>query len=81
MLNRRYPDSPGTALPRRRTCILIVTHQCNLNCRYCYESFKSAKAMPFDLAVDVLRSEFGMLARSSVISMRSLLSSWEVSQQ
>lgn len=22
----------------RRICMLIVTHKCNLNCRYCYES-------------------------------------------
>ena len=43
---------------RRRTCSLIITHQCNLNCRYCYESFKSKKAMPLDIAKEAVEREF-----------------------
>ena len=42
----------------RRTCSLIITHQCNLNCRYCYESFKSPKAMPLEVAKEIVRREF-----------------------
>ena len=45
MPDGKCQHSPEATLPRRRTCILIVTHQCNLNCRYCYESFKSQKAI------------------------------------
>lgn len=36
--------------PRRKTCMLMVTHQCNLNCIYCYEHFKSAQMMSFETA-------------------------------
>jgi len=42
----------------RRTCMLMVTHACNLNCTYCYESHKSNKKMPFDLAKSIIRKEF-----------------------
>ena len=42
----------------RRTCSLIITHQCNLNCRYCYESFKSKKAMPLAVAKEAVQREF-----------------------
>ena len=38
--------------------MLIITHQCNLNCRYCYESFKSKKAMPLEMAKEILAHEF-----------------------
>ena len=38
--------------------MLIITHQCNLNCRYCYESFKSKKAMPLEMAKEILAREF-----------------------
>lgn len=27
----------------RRTCMLMITHKCNLNCSYFYEGFKSDK--------------------------------------
>lgn len=42
----------------RRICSLIITHQCNLNCRYCYESFKSNKSMAIDLAKEIVEREF-----------------------
>src|SRR5208337_4292962 len=43
---------------KTRTCSLIITHQCNLNCRYCYESFKSKKSMPLELAKEIVKREF-----------------------
>lgn len=52
---REKPAGPDA---RRRTCMLIITHQCNLNCRYCYESFKSKKAMPLEMAKEILVREF-----------------------
>lgn len=40
-----------------RMCLLFVTHQCNLNCVYCYEKFKSPKRMTLETAKRVLADE------------------------
>jgi uncharacterized protein len=50
--------------PTRRLCMLLVTHQCNLNCVYCYEAFKSGKSMSMETAVRVVTAEFDLVARS-----------------
>jgi uncharacterized protein len=50
--------------PVRRLCMLIVTHQCNLNCVYCYESYKSDKSMSIEVAKRVVESEFDFVART-----------------
>ena len=42
---------------RRRTCMLIVTHACNLNCGYCYESHKKNAFMDSDLAKEIISRE------------------------
>ena len=42
---------------RRRTCMLMVTHACNLNCSYCYETHKCNAYMSLDLAKDVISRE------------------------
>lgn len=42
---------------RRRTCMLIVTHACNLNCSYCYESHKKNAFMNSELAKEIISSE------------------------
>jgi len=44
--------------------MLIVTHRCNLNCVYCYETYKSDKSMPIEVAKRVVDSEFGLVAGS-----------------
>ncbi|MDD3276697.1 MAG: 4Fe-4S cluster-binding domain-containing protein [Kiritimatiellales bacterium] len=46
-------------------CTLIVTHQCNLNCIYCYESYKSDQSMPIEVARKVIESEFEFVSRSN----------------
>ncbi len=44
--------------PKRRTCMLMVTHGCNLNCTYCYEKFKNgAKRMDTALAKEIILKE------------------------
>lgn len=43
--------------PRRRTCMLMVTHACNLNCSYCYETHKKNAFMKLDLAKDIILRE------------------------
>lgn len=49
---------------RRRNCTLIVTHQCNLRCRYCYESRKDGNSMSFETARNILEKEFQQGAES-----------------
>lgn len=53
-----------TGSKRVRICTLMVTHACNLNCTYCYESYKSDKAMTFELAQEILRKEVLMVKKS-----------------
>lgn len=35
---------------KRLTTMLIISQKCNLNCKYCYESFKTSKLMDFETA-------------------------------
>ena len=42
---------------RRRTCMLMVTHACNLNCSYCYEPYKQNVYMDLDLAKEIISRE------------------------
>ena len=43
-----------------RVCTLMITHACNLNCRYCFEKHKSGKKMSFDTARSILEKEFAL---------------------
>jgi len=58
---RRYANGGS---PVRRLCMLLITHQCNLNCVYCYESYKSDQSMPVGLARRIIEAEFDAVARS-----------------
>lgn len=42
---------------RRRTCMLMVTHACNLNCTYCYETHKRNAYMSTALAKEIILRE------------------------
>ncbi|TWH48792.1 radical SAM protein with 4Fe4S-binding SPASM domain [Sporomusa sp. KB1] len=55
-------ESLGERSSVRRSCTLMVTHQCNLNCTYCYESYKSDKQMPLELAKSLVEKEFEFVA-------------------
>lgn len=48
----------------RRTCMLMISHACNLNCSYCYEKFKSAKKMSFSIAKEAIQKEISFVKRS-----------------
>lgn len=50
---------------RRRVCMLMVTHACNLNCSYCYESHKGNNYMSFELAKDIILNEADLVKKSS----------------
>jgi uncharacterized protein len=52
-------DNPG-----HRMCMLIVTHECNLNCSYCYESHKSDKIMTPALAKSIIQKELDLVETS-----------------
>ena len=43
--------------PRRRTCMLMITHACNLNCSYCYEHYKKNVYMDTNLAKEIISRE------------------------
>lgn len=47
-----------------RVCMLMITHSCNLNCTYCYEEFKSAKKMDFELAKSIILKEVEYVKRN-----------------
>lgn len=44
--------------------MLMVTHACNLNCSYCYESFKRNSYMSFEMAKEIILKEAHMVAES-----------------
>lgn len=41
-----------------KTILLLLSHTCNLNCKYCYEKFKESKKMTWNLARQILEQEF-----------------------
>lgn len=58
-LIKRQKDNAGY-----RMCMLIITHACNLNCSYCYESHKSDKQMRPELAKEIIFSEIELVKAS-----------------
>lgn len=42
---------------KRRSCMLLVTHACNLNCSYCYETYKDDQMMTFSTAQKIIKNE------------------------
>lgn len=53
-----YPFSSCREYFERRTCMLLITHGCNLNCTYCYEKFKNgSKKMDISLAKKIIHEE------------------------
>lgn len=41
-----------------RTILLLISHSCNLNCRYCYEKHKDNRKMSVEQAIHILEQEF-----------------------
>lgn len=42
---------------RRRMCMLMITHACNLNCTYCYETHKQGLYMSIEQAKNIISHE------------------------
>lgn len=59
-----FDDYMGTT--RVRTCTLMVTHACNLNCTYCYEEHKDGKSMDAAMAISIVRREFDFAMTSGL---------------
>lgn len=49
---------------RGRVCMLMITHACNLNCSYCYESHKQNAYMPVELAKEIISKEASFIKES-----------------
>ena len=64
MSEKRPFLKPMRETPNRRECMLIATHDCNLNCSYCYESHKDKKKMPFELAKEIILKEIDFVKKS-----------------
>lgn len=63
---------------KRRVCMLMITHACNLKCSYCYETHKQNVYMTIDLAKDIILKEAKMIEK--VINlMKFKLILWVVS--
>ena len=43
---------------KRKIVTLVLTHQCNLRCTYCYEEHKDDHVMRYEQAVEILDNEF-----------------------
>ena len=42
----------------KRSILLLISHTCNLACKYCYEKFKDSRKMTLDDAIEILEHEF-----------------------
>ena len=51
-----------------RTCTLLITHRCNLNCVYCYESYKDNQKMSLEMAQSIIEKEFAAATQSGEFS-------------
>ena len=56
-----------------RQIILMISENCNLRCKYCYESFKSDHQMSVDTAIRLLRHEFDRLGKTPEIKFLSII--------
>lgn len=48
-----------------KMCMLILTHNCNLRCIYCYEKFKTSRKMTFRTALRCLNEQLDFVRESS----------------
>ena len=42
----------------KRSILLLLSHNCNLSCKYCYERFKDSRKMSLNDAIEILDREF-----------------------
>ena len=63
MKNVYYKSAPGDAFIRQ--IVLLITQSCNLNCTYCYESFKTSSFMSIEVCKKILTSEFQYAVKDS----------------
>lgn len=49
---------------KRRVCMLMITHRCNLKCSYCYETHKDMQDMSIEDAKTIIRKEAEFVKQS-----------------
>ena len=60
----RLTEGWGDNTDDRKTCLLMISHSCNLNCVYCYEQFKSEQKMSFSDATSFILKEAEKIQQS-----------------
>ena len=60
-----YPFWDKEHSGRRRVCMLMITHSCNLNCSYCYETYKQNAYMSIEQAKAIIAQEAKFVASSN----------------
>lgn len=50
---------------KTKQVVLLVTQACNLNCKYCYESFKTTSFMSIECCREILKKEFQSAANDN----------------
>lgn len=55
-----------------RKITLVTTEDCNMNCKYCYETHKSPKYMSFNTAKKVIDSELARFPSEAVIKIEMI---------
>ncbi len=53
-------SQPVTSHQNSKNITLVVTHQCNLNCVYCYEHHKNFRTMSAEKAIEIVERELLM---------------------
>lgn len=54
-----------------KSLLLLISHSCNLNCKYCYEWYKDNRMMTWEQVVSILEKEF--LNQTEVIESVDLI--------
>lgn len=49
---------------KRRVCMLMITHRCNLKCSYCYETYKDMQDMSIEDAKSIIIQESEFVKQS-----------------
>ena len=61
-------DSNNNRIASSRSIVLLITQSCNLNCKYCYETYKNNEIMTIDVCKKILLHEFQKASKDGIWS-------------